>query len=195
MKFVRTAFLVCFLLCGLPLCAQTVKVNWQTGAPFSTYKTFAWQDPKSHTVPFYGPWVKADVIAELQTKGLTPVAAGQKPDLIVTYHLQGQELVDATSTTDGFGLGSGPWGGGWGWYGGWGGWGPWTDDSTTFTSEHPRTILILTIDMADAAQNKTLVFRGQATVENVSKSESGDEKQTKQCVEKIFKNYPPKPKK
>ena len=74
------------------LCAQTVKVNWQTGAPFSTYKTFAWQDPKSQTIPFYGPWVKADVIAELQTKGLTPVAAGQKPDLLVTYHIQGQEL-------------------------------------------------------------------------------------------------------
>jgi hypothetical protein len=195
MKNVRTASLLCFLLCGLPLCAQTVKVNWQTGAPFSTYKTFAWQGPKSQTIPFYGPWVKADVIAELQTKGLTPVAAGQKPDLLVTYHIQGQELVDATSTPDGFGMGAGPWGGGWGWYGGWGGWGPWSDDSTTFTSEHPRTILILTIDMADAAQNKTLVFRGQATVENVSKSESGDEKQTKQCVEKIFRNYPPKPKK
>jgi hypothetical protein len=104
MKNVRTASLLCFLLCGLPLCAQTVKVNWQTGAPFSTYKTFAWQGPKSQTIPFYGPWVKADVIAELQTKGLTPVAAGQKPDLLVTYHIQGQELVDATSTTDGLGL-------------------------------------------------------------------------------------------
>ena len=85
-------------------------------------------------------------------------------------------------------------GGGWGWNGGWGGWGAFSDDSTTFTSEHPRTILILTVDLADAKAN-TLVFRGQATVENVSKSESGDEKQTKQCVQKIFKSYPPKPKK
>jgi hypothetical protein len=103
-------------------------------------------------------------------------------------------VVDENSTTDGFDMGPGPWGGGWGWYGGWGGWGPWTDDSTTFTSEHPRQILILTLDMADAKLKK-LVYRGQATVENPSNSESGDQKQTKQCVQKIFKNYPPKPKK
>ena len=190
MKSFRGVFIVCLLLCAMPLCAQNVKVNWQTGAPFASYKTFSWQDPKTQTVPFYGPWVKADTIAELQAKGLTPVAAGQKADLIVTYHMQGQELVDATSTTDGFGIGAGPWGGGWGW----GGWGAFSDDSTTITSEHPRTILILTVDLADAKAN-ALVFRGQATVENVSKSESGDEKQTKQCVQKIFKGYPPKPKK
>jgi hypothetical protein len=90
MKTFRAALLVTFLLCGLPLCAQTVKVNWQTGAPFSSYKTFAWQYPKNPGVPFYGAWIKADVIAELQSKGLTPVASGQTPDLIVTYHLQGQ---------------------------------------------------------------------------------------------------------
>jgi len=195
MKNLRVGLLMSFLLCGLPLSAQTVKVNWQMGAPFSSYKTFAWQDPKTPGVPFYGPWVKGDVIAELQTKGLTPVASGQKPDLIVTFHMQGQEMLDATSTTDGFSMGAGPWGGGWGWFGGWGGWGPWSEDATTVTSEHPRTILILTVDMADAKQKNTLVFRGQATVENVSSSESGDEKQTKQCVQKIFKNYPPKPKK
>jgi hypothetical protein len=194
MRTFRGAVVVCLLLCAMPLCAQNVKVNWQTGAPFSTYKTFAWQDPKTPTVAFYGAWVKADTIAELQAKGLTQAAAGQKPDVIATYHLQGQEVVDATSTTDGFGIGSAPWGGGWGWNGGWGGWGPWSDDSTTFTSEHPRTILILSVDLADAKAN-ALVFRGQATVENVSKSEAGDEKQTKQCVQKIFKSYPPKPKK
>jgi hypothetical protein len=103
-------------------------------------------------------------------------------------------VLDATSTTDGFDMGPGPWGGGWGWYGGWGGWGPWSEDSTTMTSEHPRQILILTLDMADAKLKK-LVYRGQATVENVSSCESGDQKQTKQCVQKIFKNYAPKPKK
>jgi len=194
MKTFRTILLMSVLSCGLPLFAQTVKVNWQTGAPFPSYKTFAWQDPKNPGMPFYGPWIKADTIAELQSKGLMPVASGQTPDLIVTYHIQGQEVMDATSTTDGFDMGPGPWGGGWGWYGGWGGWGPWSDDSTTFTSEHPRQILILTLDMADAKLNK-LVYRGQAIVENPSNSESGDQKQTKQCVQKIFKSYPPKPKK
>jgi len=72
-----------------------------------------------------------------------------------------------------------------------GGVGP--EDATTFTSEHPREILILTVSMADA-KNKMLVWRGQATVENVSSSEKGDEKQTRQCVQKMFKSYPPKSK-
>ena len=67
-----------------PLRAQTVKVNWQTGAPFSTYKTFAWQDPKSQTIPFYGPWVKADVIAELQNERPdAPFPPGKSRTLIV----------------------------------------------------------------------------------------------------------------
>jgi len=191
----RASTLVGVIVFGLPLYAQTVKVNWRTGAPFASYKTYAWQDSKSPGTPFYGQWVKADVLAELNAKGLTPVAASQTPDLLVTYHLQGQELIDSTSNTDldGFGWGAGPWGGGWGWYGGWGGWGPWNEDSTTFTSEHPREMLILTISLADAKQ-KMLVWRGQATVENVSNSQKGDEKQTEQCVQKLFKSYPPKTK-
>jgi hypothetical protein len=60
-------------------------------------------------------------------------------------------------------------------------------------SERPHDILILTISMADAKQ-KQLVWRGQATVENPSNSQKGDEKQTKQCVQKLFKSYAPKAK-
>jgi hypothetical protein len=48
----------------------------------------------------------------------------------------------------------------------WGGWvGPIDEDATTFTSEHPYDILILTISMADG-KHKALVWRGQATVES-----------------------------
>ena len=60
--------------------------------------------------------------------------------------------------------------------GGWGGWGPFEEDATTFTSEHPHDILILTISMADAKQ-KMLVWRGQASAWG-----------------KLFKSYPPKTK-
>ena len=191
----RVAALLCLFFAGLPLYGQTVKVNWRTGAPFASYKTYAWQDSKNPGPPFYAEWVKADVLADLSAKGLTPAAAGQTPDVIVTYHIRGQELIDSTSDTDsdGFGWGAGPWGGRWGWYGGWGGWGPWGGDSTTFTSERPRELLTLTVSIADAKE-KMLVWRGQATVEDVSNSQKGDEKQTRQCVEKLFKSYPPKAK-
>ncbi len=196
MKIFRAVLLSCIFLSGASLRAQTVKVNWQTGAPFSSYKTFAWQDPKTAGLPFYGQWVKPDVIAALTAKGLTLAAAGQAPDLLVTYHIQGQEVLDATSNTvgDGFDMAPGPWGGGWGWYGGWGGWGAFPEEATTFTSEHPRQMVILTVDLADAKQKK-LVWRGQATVENASSNEQGDQKQTSQCVQKLFKAYPPRPKK
>jgi Domain of unknown function (DUF4136) len=195
MSKVRTFVLSCLLFVSLPLCAQTVKVNWRTGAPFTTYKTFAWKDPGKPGLPFYGAWVKADVIAELQSKGLTLAAAGQTPDLFVTYHIQGQQMMDSTSNRDyeGFDAGPGPWSGGWGWYGGWGGWGDISGDATTFTSESPREMVILTVDLADAKQKK-LVWRGQATVENASNSEKGDQKQTKSSVQKMFKSYPPKAK-
>jgi Domain of unknown function (DUF4136) len=194
-KLIRVSLFLCVCLFAVSLQAQTVKVNWRMGAPFASYKTYAWQDPKTPGLPFYGQWVKPDVLAELAAKGLTPAAAGQTPDLLVTYHIQGEQMLDATSNTDyeGFGLGGGPWAGGWGWYGGWGGWGAWPGEATTFTSENPRQMVILTVDMADAKEKK-LVWRGQATVESASSSEKGDEKQTKQCVQKLFKSYPPKTK-
>ena len=114
MKEFKTCVLLSLLLFALPLCAQTVKVNWRTGAPFASYKTFAWQDSNNPGAAFYGQWLKADVVAELGSKGLTPVAGGQTPYVIATYHLQGQELIDTTSNTDsdGFGWGAGSWGGG-----------------------------------------------------------------------------------
>lgn len=54
MKNCKAAAVLSLFLFALPLYAQTVKVNWRTGAPFSAYKTFAWQDSKQPGPPFYG---------------------------------------------------------------------------------------------------------------------------------------------
>jgi hypothetical protein len=62
---------------------------------------------------------------------------------------------------------------------------------TAITTEEPRTMGILTVDLYDVAK-KHLVWRGQATVDSVSNSQKGDEKQTEKSVEKMFKKYPPK---
>jgi hypothetical protein len=171
--------------------AQSVRVNWQQAAPFSDFRTFAWRDLSNPGLPFYGQWVKPDVISALTDKGLRQVTTGQAPDIIVTYHIRGQELMDAETTTDGFDAGIGPWGGGWGWWGGWGGWDVGPVDAVSYTSEHPRQIVILTVNLLDA-KTKKLVWSGQATVENSSSSEKGDQEQTKKCIEKMFKRYPPK---
>jgi hypothetical protein len=180
------------LLASAPVSsAQSVRVNWQQSAPFASYRTFAWRDPANPAVPFYGQWVQADVIAQLTSKGLQPVASGQMPDIIATYNIHGQEVMDAQTTSEGFDTGIGPWGGGWGWWGGWGGWDTFPDDGVSYTSERPRQILFLSVNLLDA-KNKKLVWSGQATVENVSTSQKGDEDQTRKCVEKMFKRYPPK---
>jgi hypothetical protein len=49
---------------------------------------------------------------------------------------------------------------------------------------------ILTVDLADA-NKKELVWRGQATVESISSSQKGDEKQVAKSIEKMFKQFPP----
>lgn len=107
---------LCCVLIAPSAMAQTVKVNWQENAPFSDYRTYAWQASKNQGADFYRQWVQKDVDGELAQKGLRQVDANQNPDLYLYYHVVSQEVIDSTTTDDGFGFGGGPWG-----Y--WGGWG------------------------------------------------------------------------
>jgi len=190
MKNLRGLILFCAVLLASPTFAQTIKVNWKQTAPFSSYKTYAWKITPTQAASIYADWVKTDVDAQMASKGFTLASGSQKPDVYVAYHLATQEMLDATTTTDGFG-GWG-WGGGpWGIYGGWGGWGLDAGPDIATTTEQPRTMGILTVDLYDVSHSQ-LVWRGQATVDSVSNSQSGDEKQVKSSVEKMFKKYPPK---
>ena len=165
--------------------AQTVKVNWQNNAPFSDYRTFAWQTSKNQGGRFYQQWVQKDVDNELAQKGLRKVDQSQNPDVLLYYHVVSQEVMDSTTTDDGFGWGGGPWG----FWGGWGGMGP--DFAQTETQ--PRMMGMLAIDIVDA-KKKEIVWRGQATVDAISNNQKGDEKQTLNSVKKMLKKYPPKEK-
>jgi hypothetical protein len=171
--------------------AQTVKVNWKTNAPFSDYRTYAWRPTKNPGAHFYRQWVVKDVDAELAQKGLRRVEPGQNPDLYLYYHMVAQEVMDSTTTDDGFGWGGGPWGfwGGWGGWGAWGGMGP----DISQTEAEPRMMGILAVDIVDL-KKKELVWRGQATVDAISNKQKGDEKQVLDSVKKMFKQYPPEKK-
>jgi hypothetical protein len=191
MKILRIMAFLSAIFLSAPVFAQTVKVNWKQGANFTAYKTYAWKITPTQTKSIYVDWVQADVNAQLAAKGFTQATGDQKPDIYVAYHLTTQEMVDATTTTDA-GFGGWGWGGGpWGVYGGWGGWGGGfgLPDMAT-TTEEPRTMGIMTVDLYDVTHSQ-LVWRGQATVDNVSNSQSGDEKQVKNSVVKMFKKYPP----
>jgi hypothetical protein len=167
---------------------QTVKVNWQTQAPFADYRTYAWKVDKNQGAHFYRQWVQKDVEAELAKKGLHMVAADKNPDLYIRYHMVGEEVMDSTTIDDGFGWGGGTWGfvGGWGGWGDWGGMGP----DIAHTEAQPRAMGILSVDIADAKKN-VLVWRGQATTDNIADSQKGDEKQVLKSIDKMFKQYPP----
>lgn len=178
-----------FLLCVPCVMAQTVKVNWQESAPFSSYHTYAWRGGRGRPdiAQFYQQWVEKDVDEQMVKKGLRRVEMDQNPDLILFYHIAAQEVMDATTMVDGFGWGGGPWRG----WGGWGGWG--LGGGIAETTAEPRMMGILTIDIADANAKK-IVWRGQATIDNISNKQKGDEKQVQKSVEKMFKQFPPPPK-
>jgi hypothetical protein len=99
-----------------------------------------------------------------------------------------QELLDSTTTSEGFGWGDG----GWGYAGAWGGWGDVGDqDMLSTTEQQPRMMGILTVDLVDA-KKKQLAWRGQATEDSISNTQKGDEKQVEKSVQKMFDRFPPK---
>lgn len=187
----RATFTGFLLLVATGAMAQTVKVNWQDNAPFADYKTYAWQPSNNQGAEFYRQWVHKDVDDELAQKGLRRVDPNQNPDVFLYYHVLSQEVMDSTTTDDGLGWGGGPWGywGGWGGWGDWGGFGP----DIAQTEAQPRMMGILAVDIVDA-KKKDLVWRGQATVDAISNTQKGDEKQTLNSVKKMFKQFPPKEK-
>ena len=183
--YFRAILAGCILLVASSAFAQTLKVNWQTNAPFADYRTYAWRPTKHPGSSFYRQWVEKDVDAELAQRGLRRVEAGQHPDLYVYYHMMEQEVMDSTTMDDGFGMG----GGRWGRWGGLGGMGGMAMDMAQ-TEADPRMMGILAVDMGDV-KKKELVWRGQATVDSISDKQKGDEKQVLQSVKKMFKQYPP----
>jgi hypothetical protein len=183
---IATGFLLLFATGAM---AQTVKVNWENNAPFAEYRTYAWENSKNQGSQFYKQWVEKDINEEMMQKGLHRVEPDQNPDLLFYYHIVSQEVIDSATTDDGAGWGPGPWGtfGGWGGWGDSGGWGP----DIAQTEAEARMMGILAVDMVDAKE-KELVWHGQATVDAISNSQKGDEKQTADSVKKMFKQFPPK---
>jgi hypothetical protein len=98
---------------------------------------------------------------------------GQSPDLYIIYSVQTQEKMRSVTTMEGYGWGEGPWVG----FGGWGGLENGAEGLppvVTDMTEQPRTMGILTVDIVDA-KKKQIVWRGQATVDHMSKSDNRDQ--------------------
>ncbi len=167
--------------------AQDVRTNYMPGTDFSKYRSYAWVD-EVQGVPAVGghpdqildAQVKQAIDSQMAAKGLTKVADGGKPDLLLGYQL----MIDREKQINGFGDS----------WGGWGGWGgPWGGNSFGSFSASTSTNYVGTfvIGMYDPAARKLVWIGGaQHAIEPSKKPEKNQERLNK-GAQKLLKDFPP----
>jgi len=176
---IRYGFLLLLLLVAVNLLALKVTYDYDRAFDFSKAKTYQWIELKDSKVnSLTDAKIKQAINEELAKKGFTRVESN--PNLYVAYQvgLQKEEQINTMTT------------GGWGWSPWYGG-GMGTMTATTSTIN----IGTLVIDVVNPADKK-LVYRSQGTdTLNPSSDPDKNYKKIQKAVEKILKNFPPKPKK
>jgi hypothetical protein len=164
-----------FLLVSARLAAaQTVAVDSDPTAHFSSYKTFMWiEKPHIRIDPLMEPRLVDAVNAALTSKGWQLVDAGA--DVGIDAHVATRERHALETLYSGFGPG-------WGWHY-WGG-------GTAFTTVAPYEVGTLVVDLFDV-HTKQLIWRGVAT-DTLSEKPQKDTKKLEKAVDKLFKDFPPK---
>ena len=170
--------------------AQDVRTNYMPGTDFSKYRTYAWVD-EVQGVPAVGgrpdqildAQVKQAIDAQMAAKGISKVADGGNPDLLVGYQL----MIDQEKQINGFGDS-------WGGFGGFGGWGPWGGGSFGSFSASTSSSYIGTfvIGMYDPTAKKLVWIGGaQHGIEPSKKPEKNQERLNK-GAQKLLKDFPPR---
>ena len=164
----------CLALLGTVALAQSVTYDFDRAANFSKYKTYAWTRGTELADALNHARVVRAIDAALVTKGLSRVAPGTSPDLLVAYHASFDRNLEITGSAHGWGpldLGGDRWG------------------SATV---QPVLIGTLVVDMSDARTN-AIVWRSLASsdIRATDKPATRDKKIAK-AMEKMFRNYPPK---
>jgi Domain of unknown function (DUF4136) len=162
--------------------AQDVRYNYDSGANFSSYKTYNWVDnPNAEKLSDLADrQFKAAMDAELAKKGLAKVDSDDA-NLYISYQTALQQEKQYTSYNSGWGYGPG-----WRGYGG-----------TGITTGQTATIHIgaIDLDLYDAAK-KQLVWEGTASkVIDPKAKPDKQQKNLEKVVAKLLKNYPSPPKK
>jgi len=176
------------LLWSVAASAQDIKYNFLPGTDFAKYKTYKWAKVPNAQYPnqILDGQITQAIDSQLALKGLTK-AAGDDADLVVTY----QAAVDSEKQWNSYTTGDNMWG-----YGRWGGWGGYGGGmSTTRTTSETIHIGTIDVDIYDAAA-KNQIWKGQASKTLGSgKDPAKVNKNLNKAMEKLFKKYPPPPKK
>ena len=85
---VRTLVVSLLILASGALFAQKVKVEHDPAVDFSGFKTYAWTDGTPSPNPVWHQVIAATISSELEAKGLRRAAA-KDADLLVAYHAAG----------------------------------------------------------------------------------------------------------
>jgi hypothetical protein len=181
------AALCAILLSAIAASAQEIRYNFLPGTDFTKYKTYRWVKVPNAQYPnqILDSQIMEAIDAQLITKGLTKVS-GETADLVVTY----QAAIDREKQWNSYSTGDGMWG-----YGRWGGWGGYGGMSTTTTTSETINIGTVDVDIYDAAA-KNQIWKGQASKTLGSgKDPAKVNKNLNKAMAKLFKKYPPPPKK
>ena len=154
------------LLCSVSL-AQQVSVNYNHGANFSQYHTYAWGSNNKNAIQnsILAQVAQQDIEAVMQQKGLQKVEESQNPDLILTA--SGGEKEQTSWNAWGMrGIG-----------GGMGGISPQQNIEST-----------MIVSLYDTKQ-KELVWRGIAQ-DTLSTKGNKNQEMVEKAVQKMFKQWP-----
>ena len=152
--------------------AQNVRVDFDTNLDFSPFKTYAWEKGTPAKNSLWDQRITDGVDREMAAKGFQKVTLTEHPDLVVLYHAALGEQTELNTM-------------GMGWGARWGGGGRTTVDKIP-TGQ-------VTIDIGDA-KTKKLAWMGTAR-DTLTNNPQKDEKNLNKALDKMFKKFPPKPKK
>lgn len=177
-RFSRLILLPTFLFAAVCAYGQDVHYNYDRAIEFATYKTYRWVDIPDGAVPdqLIDRDIKRAIDEQLAQKGLTKVE--KDADLYVGYRA-GIVLEKSISLHRSGGPHFG---------------GPW-DFDTAHGQTSTVPVGLLLVDIYDPGR-KQLVWRGSAAKTiDLKKDPDKNFKNLQKAMAKLFKNYPPKPRK
>jgi len=146
---------------------QQVSVNYNHGASFSNYHTYAWATNNANQIQnsILAQVAQQDINSAMQGKGLSMVQESQNPDLILTANGGMKQQTSYTA---------------WGMRGIGGGMG-----SITPQQNVEGTMIV---DLYDA-KNQSLIWRGIAQ-DTLSNNGNKNQQMVQKAVQKMFKQWP-----
>jgi len=161
------------LLLVIPAPAQKITTDYEHGATFSDYHTYAWTEGTPVKDQLMDQRICSSVHKQLASKGYRKVSDPEEADIVVAYNAAVDQQVQFNA------IGMGGWGYGWG-----------MGSQMAATTLNTIPIGVLDVRIGDNRTHK-IVWRGTAS--GILNSKSGKiSRQIKEATTKMFSRYPPK---